>query len=192
MAWRTSPVFCSTVANSCSSIESTLAALAATVIIFVAASAASEVFTSGATMLGTHLILSAYGFWLPNDPRGSWSNCVWSQQLYDQFGPSTKTEERRSLAHDPHDRERRVAAKSLLKYPPVQFTPEQTLLIAAGFADYASRYQIAVLACAIMPQHAHMVIAPTAITVDVYSVQFKAAATNFIKASGNPLIPRSS
>jgi hypothetical protein len=25
---------------------------------------------------GFHFILSAYGFWLPNDPRGSWSNTV--------------------------------------------------------------------------------------------------------------------
>jgi hypothetical protein len=25
---------------------------------------------------GFHFILSAYGFWLPNDPHGSWSNTV--------------------------------------------------------------------------------------------------------------------
>jgi len=29
-------------------------------------------------VLGTHLILTAYGFWLPNDPRGSWSDFVGS------------------------------------------------------------------------------------------------------------------
>ena len=49
-----------------------------------------------------HLIISAYGFWLPNDPRGSWSDFVGSWELY-KFGPATKTTETRSLAHDPHD-----------------------------------------------------------------------------------------
>lgn len=27
-------------------------------------------------MLGAHVIFGAYGFWLPNDPRGSWSEFV--------------------------------------------------------------------------------------------------------------------
>ena len=28
-----------------------------------------------------HLIISAYGFWLPNDPRGSWSDFVGAWEL---------------------------------------------------------------------------------------------------------------
>ena len=58
-------------------------------------------------VLGYHAIFSAYGFWLPNDPRGSWSEFVGSYDLY-RYGPATKTEERRSLAYDPHDRARRL------------------------------------------------------------------------------------
>jgi len=27
-------------------------------------------------VIGFHVILTAYGFWLPNDPRGSWSEFV--------------------------------------------------------------------------------------------------------------------
>lgn len=30
---------------------------------------------------GYHLIWGAYGFWLPNDPRGSWSDFVYSWEL---------------------------------------------------------------------------------------------------------------
>ena len=30
---------------------------------------------------GYHLILPMYGFWLPNDPRGSWSDYVRSWEL---------------------------------------------------------------------------------------------------------------
>src|ERR671928_232003 len=50
-----------------------------------------------------HLIITAYGFWLPNDPRGSWSDFVRAWELV-RFGKATKTDERRSLAHRPHDR----------------------------------------------------------------------------------------
>ena len=50
-----------------------------------------------------HLIMTAYGFWLPNDPRGSWSEFVASWELY-KFGAATKTNEKRSLARDPHDK----------------------------------------------------------------------------------------
>ena len=36
-------------------------------------------------ILGSHVIFSAYGFWLPNDPRGSWSDFVGSWELF-RFG----------------------------------------------------------------------------------------------------------
>ena len=57
-----------------------------------------------------HLIVTGYGFWLPNDPRGSWTDFVGSWEIY-KFGTGTKTTETRSLAHDPHDVELRLAAK---------------------------------------------------------------------------------
>lgn len=40
-------------------------------------------------IVGYHLIFSAYGFWLPNDPRGSWSNFVGSWDLF-RYGRATK------------------------------------------------------------------------------------------------------
>ena len=70
---------------------------------------------------GYHVIFGAYGFWLPNDPRGSWSDFVGSWNLF-RYGPATKTEETRSVAHVRHDREWRLAAKSALKHPLVEFT----------------------------------------------------------------------
>ena len=53
-------------------------------------------------VLASHVIFSAYGFWLPNDPRGSWSTFVGSLELF-RFGPATKVTTRRSVAHQPHD-----------------------------------------------------------------------------------------
>ena len=83
-------------------------------------------------ILASHVIFSAYGFWLPNDPRGSWSDFVGSWELY-KFGPATTVDTKRSLAHDPHDRAARLAAKAALKYPPVRFDAAQREAIADGF-----------------------------------------------------------
>ena len=63
-----------------------------------------------------HLIMTAYGFWLPNDPRGSWSDFVGSWDLY-RYRPATKVNDYRSYAHDPHDRAKRLAARSGWPYP---------------------------------------------------------------------------
>jgi hypothetical protein len=50
-----------------------------------------------------HAILSAYGFLLPNDPRGSSSDFVWAWELYRFGGPATTVSDKRSYAQDPHD-----------------------------------------------------------------------------------------
>src|SRR6201999_2320473 len=83
-------------------------------------------------VLAYHLIMTAYGFWLPNDPRGSWSEFVGSWEIY-KFGPATKTTEKRSLAREPHGVAERIAAKKALKYPPVRFDEIQRQAIGEGF-----------------------------------------------------------
>jgi REP-associated tyrosine transposase len=79
-------------------------------------------------VLASHIIFTAYGFWLPNDPRGSWSDFVRSWELM-FFGKATKTDERRSVADVEHDWELRRAARKGLKFPPAKFTGEQALAI---------------------------------------------------------------
>src|SRR5262245_50770343 len=111
----------------------------------------------GAKMIvGYHIIFTTYGFWLPNDPRGSWSDFVGSWELF-RYGAATKTTERRSVAHRAHDRDLRLRAKSALKYPAVQFTGEQARAVARGFAQYLDRKKLPVWACAILPDHVHLV-----------------------------------
>lgn len=75
-------------------------------------------------VIAYHLILSAYGFWLPNDERGSWSDFVRSYELY-AFGPATKAATRRSVAGRPFDPDRRNAMRRTLVRDPVTFTGRQ-------------------------------------------------------------------
>ena len=108
-------------------------------------------------ILAYHVIFGAYGFWLPNDPRGSWSEFVGSWELF-RYGPATTTSETRSVASRDHDRAQRLQAKEALDRPPVQFTGIQARAIGRGFARYAERSGLDVWACAILPDHVHLVL----------------------------------
>jgi len=134
-------------------------------------------------ILAYHLILSAYGFWLPNDPRGSWSSYVGSRQLY-AFGPATKTDTRRSVAAQPHDAQLRRAAKQALLRPPVIFTGLQARAIARGMGDFFIRCQLTVPAFAIMPDHLHLVVLRQDFRIEHLANLLKGAATRQLLAEG--------
>jgi REP element-mobilizing transposase RayT len=108
-------------------------------------------------ILATHAIFSTYGFWLPNDPRGSWSKFVGSWELL-KYGKATTVSIRRSIAYKPHDADVRRAAKTALKYPPAQFTGIQARAVAHGFSKAISQRSYVLYACCILPDHVHMVI----------------------------------
>ncbi len=134
-------------------------------------------------VIASHVIFSAYGFWLPNDPRGSWSDFVRSWELL-RYGKATKTDERRSLARGEHDRRRRLAAKRALRYPPVQLTGVQARAVATGFAQYIESSGVRVLACSILPDHVHMVVRRHRYHVEQIVNLLKGAATRRLIAEG--------
>ena len=105
-----------------------------------------------------HIIITTYGFWLPNDPRGSWSDWVRQWELV-AYGKATKVSTRRSVAARPHDYQHRLEAKKALRYPPVSINGRQALAVAVGFKRAIAESGYVVHACSILPQHAHLVIA---------------------------------
>jgi len=109
-------------------------------------------------VLAYHLILSCYGFWLPNDPRGSWSTEVRRYELL-RFGPATKVTTHRSVANTQHDYALRQAAKAAMKHPPVILNGIQARAVARGFAQVCEGNGYQIYACAVMPDHAHLLVA---------------------------------
>ena len=99
-------------------------------------------------IIAYHIILTAYGFWLPNDPRGSWSTAVWAKHLR-PFGQATKVDTHRSLAKIAHNHKMRHDAKRNLKYPPVSCTGVQARATARGFATIVKQLDMTVHACAV-------------------------------------------
>lgn len=133
---------------------------------------------------GYHVILPAYGFWLPNDPRGSWSDFVGKWELV-RFGASTKSLQRRELAAlSKAELAQREAARRELKYPPVQFSGLQARAIGRGFAEKLKSSRYTIWACAILPEHTHLVIARHIYKVEQIANLLKGAATRRIIEEG--------
>jgi REP element-mobilizing transposase RayT len=134
-------------------------------------------------VIASHAVFAAYGFWLPNDGRGSWSTEVWAPHLR-RFGPATKTSERQSLARRPHDRASRLEAKENLKYPAVQFTGAQARVIALAFAEILRVLDLPAYACAVMPDHSHLVLPRHSETIEQVVGFLKRAASRKLREAG--------
>lgn len=135
-------------------------------------------------ILAYHVIISAYGFWLPNDPRGSWSDFVAAWELFRYGGKATKVDTRDSVAHVPHDRKKRLGMKEHLKYQPVKWSGLQARAIARGFARAAHESGYVIRACSILPDHIHLVIARISRPIGQVVAHLKARATQQLCAEG--------
>jgi REP element-mobilizing transposase RayT len=135
-------------------------------------------------IVGYHVSFGAYGFWLPNDPRGSWSTFVGKWDIFRAAGKATKTTETRSVAHQPHDTSLRLTAKKVLDRPSVVFTYEQRNVIGQVFGNYFAKAGINVWACAVMPDHVHLVFATHRLKPEAIVNKLKGGATNGLVNAG--------
>jgi hypothetical protein len=135
-------------------------------------------------VIAYHVIITNYGFWLPNDPRGSWSNFVRSWEIFLAAGPATKTDTRQSVAGAAHNFQQRQNAKNALVRPPVIFNGRQAQAIAVGFARFAARSQCPILACSIMPRHCHLVLDRPPYLIEKAANLLKGAATAELSRRG--------
>lgn len=126
-----------------------------------------------------HCIFTAYGFWLPNEPRGSWSNSVRSWELA-RFGPATKVHTRESLANHPYDHALKKQMQDALKHHPVHFTGKQAKVIAEAFAGTPYVFH----ACAIMPEHVHLVLGRMKRNIRQAIGHMKSVATMALRGHG--------
>ena len=135
-----------------------------------------------------HLVFGCYGFWLPNDPRGSWSRYVGSRALL-QFGAATKVNTNRSLAKNEHDQKQRLAAKQKLIYPPVKLIGIQARSVVLGIAKSIEESNYHVYAFCVMPDHVHIAMKTHDHPPRQIITHMKGRATQRLKADG--LSPKS-
>ncbi|HZZ27179.1 MAG TPA: hypothetical protein VFE46_04155 [Pirellulales bacterium] len=103
-----------------------------------------------------HLIWTAYGTWLPNDPRGSGSHTVAAPLLAElgelHYGRKQVQPAGREI------REFYQHAEERLLFDVIRFDSEQIQMVADGLADAMHEFGYTCYACAIMPDHVHLVI----------------------------------
>ncbi len=107
-------------------------------------------------VIAHHLIWTAYGWWLPNDPRGGMSRKVVCDVIAElgelHYGRRT-AQPAGWVIRDFYDR-----AKDVLQHELLTFTPEEVAIIAASFARLCSGHPYTCYACAIMPDHVHVLL----------------------------------
>jgi REP element-mobilizing transposase RayT len=127
-----------------------------------------------------HVVWGAYGFWLPNDPRGSWSEFVASWELL-RNGKSTFGIERLDI--DLQKRQAwREAAVAALRFPPVLLTGIQARAVGTGFATAVRKSGLTIWACSILPEHVHLVVARHRYKIEQVCNLLKGEATKQLNA----------
>jgi REP element-mobilizing transposase RayT len=71
----------------------------------------------------------------------------------------------------------RQAAKKSLKYPAVRFNGVQARAIGRGFGAHLERSQLTIWACAILPDHVHLVVARHRLDIEQIANLLKGEAT---------------
>jgi REP element-mobilizing transposase RayT len=107
-------------------------------------------------VIAYHLIWTGYGWWLPNDVRGSTSRNIATDILKDlgelHFGRKRIQPARRELLTF-FDK-----AHALLDHEPLVFNEKDVDAIAQGFRIAIAQQKYTCYACVIMPDHIHILI----------------------------------
>jgi REP element-mobilizing transposase RayT len=139
----------------------------------------------GRPVIAYHIIFGAYGFWLPNDPRGSMSTYVFSSRLQ-RFGPPTRLREDTTLSAA--DAARLDEMRAELRFPAVRFSSAQIDVIGRAFGDISKKLGLVFYSAAIMPDHVHVVAARQGMYAeDIVGYLKRAASRELRKAKLHPL-----
>ena len=107
-------------------------------------------------VIGYHLIMTAYGWWLPNDPRGSTSRCVASDVIAElgelHFGRKRMQPASREV------REFYERAAEVLRFPLLEFDQNTREAIAEAFNRCLVEQRYTCYGCAILQDHVHLLI----------------------------------
>jgi REP element-mobilizing transposase RayT len=107
-------------------------------------------------ILASHLIFTGYAHWLPNDPRGSGSD----QIRKDTLKPLGGIQPGRQYPQPPRDIVKKFhrEAEPKLEHDRIWFKESHRETIARALGDVAARHGYTIWACAILSNHAHMVV----------------------------------
>jgi REP element-mobilizing transposase RayT len=107
-------------------------------------------------IIAHHLIWTAYGWWLPNDPRGSTSREIRVERIEPlgdlHYGRKPIQPAGREIGSFYQE------ASNLLKHPLLTLDEHDVEIVAQSFRDTIKSRGYTCFACAIMPDHIHLLI----------------------------------
>jgi REP element-mobilizing transposase RayT len=107
-------------------------------------------------VIAYHLVWTAYGWWLPNDPRGSGSHEIRSDTLAElgeiHYGRK-KVQPAGWVVRQFYQQ-----AATLLKHPLLTFDEAARATIVEAFGEVIAAEKYTCYACAVMPDHVHILI----------------------------------
>jgi REP element-mobilizing transposase RayT len=111
---------------------------------------------SAPLVIAHHLIWTAYGCWLPNDPRGSGSRTI-RKDVLAELG---ELHHGRKQVQPTAAAVRRFyqQAPALLRHALLTFDANQRAAISKAFAEVIAAERYTCYACAIMPDHVHVLL----------------------------------
>ncbi len=109
-------------------------------------------------VIAYHLVWTAYGWWLPNDPRGSGSHAIRSDFLAELGEIHLGRKKKRLQPAGKDVRRFYETASARLKHPLLTFDEMQRAIIGAAFAEVINQERYTSYACAVMPDHVHILI----------------------------------
>jgi REP element-mobilizing transposase RayT len=130
-----------------------------------------------------HLIWTVYGWWLPNDPRGSTSREIRATSIASlgelHFGRKRVQPTSREL------REFRDAARGVLKHALLQLSASEMEAAGRAFAEVIRARCYTCYACAILPDHVHFLIRKHRDQAETMIAQLQEASRTAVRRCGS-------
>jgi REP element-mobilizing transposase RayT len=133
-----------------------------------------------------HLLWTIYGYWLPNDPRGSMSSLIRDNQIA-QLGPSHF--ERKTVQPAKNEmRAFRDQSAKVLKHELRDLSPNEVTRVATSLGDEIRERGYTCYACAIMPDHVHLLIRKHRHTAETMVAELQRASRMAVLDVGERLL----
>lgn len=134
-------------------------------------------------VIAHHLVWTAYGWWLPNDPRGGNSQFIASEaiaQLGELHHGRKKIQPAGWVIRSFYEH-----AGEVLSYPLLTFAEAARDEVGAAFATVVEAERYTCYACAVMPDHVHLLIRKHKHTAEEMIARFQEGSRAHLIATGH-------
>ncbi len=133
-------------------------------------------------VIAHHIIWTCYGTWLPNDPRGSTSKTIRSDAIAELGELHFGRKRVQPLGRD--IRAFYESARIVLRHPILPLNEQARIAVGESFAKVIGDNKLTCWACAIMPDHVHILIRKHRLTFEEMLESLKDDSAASLRTAG--------